>query len=60
VDRCFIPNTKITLKNGYKNIDKIEIGDKVLTHTGDYQNVYELLKNPYKYLFFILKSFCGG
>ena len=36
---CFVKNTKIQTSDGLKNIQDIEIGDKVLTHKGIYENV---------------------
>lgn len=36
---CFIPNTKITTIFGDKNIEDVNIGDLVLTHSGKYQKV---------------------
>lgn len=36
---CFISGTKIKTKNGYKPIDKIKVGEFVLTHTGEYKKV---------------------
>jgi len=36
---CFTAETKVTTKNGPKNINKIELGDEVLTHTGNYKKV---------------------
>ena len=36
---CFIKGTKINTKDGLKNIEKIRIGEEVLTHTGEYKKV---------------------
>ena len=37
---CFVAGTQVNLENGNtKSIEKLEIGDKVLTHTGKYQKV---------------------
>ena len=36
---CFIAGTKIVTKKGKKNIEKINIGDLVLTHTGKFHKV---------------------
>jgi len=40
---CFLPDTKITTSKGLKSIQDIEIGEKVLTHTGQYQEVINTL-----------------
>lgn len=36
---CFVAGTKILTENGYKNIESIEVGDKVLTHKNRYMPV---------------------
>ena len=38
-DRCLIKDTLITIDNGYKKVQDIRIGDRVLTHTGQLKNV---------------------
>jgi len=42
---CFIPGQIIKLKDNEKNIEDIQIGDKVLTHKNKYQEV----KNKFEY-----------
>lgn len=41
---CFVENTKILTKDGYKNIQDIKSGDYVLTHTNTYQRVVTPMK----------------
>jgi GMP reductase len=36
---CFVAGTKVKIENGYKKIEKIEIGDKVYTHLGNLKTV---------------------
>lgn len=36
---CFVADTKVLTKNGYKNIQDIVIGDLVLSHTGNWRKV---------------------
>lgn len=36
---CFIPNTQVKTETGNKNIQNINVGEKVLTHTGEYKPV---------------------
>ena len=44
---CFPAGTKITLEGGLsKNIEEIQVGDKVLTHTGSVKPVTELIVTP--------------
>lgn len=42
---CFAAGTKINTELGYKNIENIEPGDKVLTHDGSYQKVVKTHNN---------------
>jgi intein/homing endonuclease len=41
---CFEPGTLIKTDNGYKNIEDVEIGDMVFTHTNTYKRVYDKQK----------------
>ena len=41
---CFPAGTLITTREGFKPIDKIEIGDEVLTHLGRYRRVTEVMQ----------------
>lgn len=36
---CFVADTKVLTKNGYKNIQDVVIGDLVLSHTGNWRKV---------------------
>lgn len=36
---CFIPGSKVLTKNGLKNIEDVVIGDVVITHNGNWQEV---------------------
>ena len=42
---CFAAGTKINTELGYKNIENITIGDKVLTHDGSYQKIVKTHNN---------------
>jgi len=44
---CFINSTKVNTINGFKNIDEINIGDMVLTHTGSYKKVLKTIKKEW-------------
>ena len=39
---CFVAGTKVMTDNGYKNIEDIKIGDKVLTHKNRYMPVVNI------------------
>jgi ribonucleoside-diphosphate reductase alpha chain len=43
---CFVPGTKVYTTSGVKNIEDVNIDDKVVTHDGTLQNVKQLHKNP--------------
>ena len=49
---CFAAGTKVITDKGYKNIEDIQIGDKVLTHTNSFKTVEALgsdgIKDIYK------------
>lgn len=48
--RCFVHHTvKIYTDKGVKTINKIEVGDKVLTHNGRYKKVVRLLTDDKRY-----------
>lgn len=41
---CFPAGSRIMTEGGYKPIEKVEIGDRVLTHQGRYQQVLETMQ----------------
>lgn len=41
VDQCFTSESKVLTQDGYKNIDKISIEDKVMTSDGNFNKVIE-------------------
>src|SRR5690606_18288852 len=41
---CFPAGTRITTRDGFKAIEKIEPGDEVLTHKGRYRQVTEVMQ----------------
>jgi len=41
---CFLPNTLVYTKNGFKKIQNININDYVFTHTGEYKKVVNTFK----------------
>lgn len=45
---CFLKGTQIYTQNGYKNIEDIQIGDKVLTHKKRFKKVVRTFKSEDK------------
>ena len=45
---CLPAGSPVCANPSLKPIEKIEVGDKVLTHEGDYQEVQWVFKRPYK------------
>jgi len=41
---CFVPGQKVRTSDGLKNIEDIDRGEKVLTHTGTYKTVIKTFK----------------
>ena len=44
---CFTEDTLIKTSSGMKKIKDVQVGDKVLTHTGKYQEVLQTFENDY-------------
>ena len=44
---CFIKDTLVLTNNGYKEIQNVMIEDKLLTHTGEFQNIVNLQRKVY-------------
>jgi site-specific DNA-cytosine methylase len=44
---CFIKGTNVLTSAGYKLIETVEITDKLLTHTGNFQNILNLQRKTY-------------
>ena len=42
---CFVAGTRVYTNDGVKNIEDVELGDKVVTHTGNLKRVLQLHKN---------------
>jgi DNA (cytosine-5)-methyltransferase 1 len=44
---CFVAGTQTLTNNGYKNIEDVEINDKLLTHNRKFQNILNLQRKIY-------------
>lgn len=44
---CFVAGTKVLTNSGYKNIEDVSLKDKLLTHTGKFQNILNLQRKTY-------------
>jgi len=56
-DFCVAPGTLVMVENGVKPIEKIEVGDKVLTHQGRYREVVRTFRRFYEGNLVSLKVF---
>ena len=56
---CFIKGTEVLTENGYIKIEDIKIGQKVLTHTGDYRPVIQRHKTQYNDELYDIDITCG-
>jgi DNA (cytosine-5)-methyltransferase 1 len=52
---CFIKDTRVLTNSGYKEIQNVVIDDKLLTHTGTFQNIINLQKKIYNGLLYNIK-----
>lgn len=52
---CFVAGTKILTLKGYKNIEEVSLEDKLLTHTGLYQQILNLQQKNYTGALFEMK-----
>jgi len=53
---CFVKGTLVLTSNGYKNIEHVKITDKLLTHTGKFNNILNLQRKIYTGNLFQIKS----
>ena len=44
---CFVAGTKVLTLNGYKHIEDVSLNDKLMTHTGKFQNILNLQRKNY-------------
>lgn len=44
---CFVKDTLVLTYNGYKEVQNVSIDDKLLTHTGKFQNIINLQRKEY-------------
>lgn len=56
---CFVPGTMVLTDNGYKNIEDIQEGDMVLTHTNQYQKVIKPMKNYCNSFVYKIDTMCS-
>lgn len=45
---CFVKDTKVLTNNGYKNIQDVELTDRLLTHKNKFQKILNLQRKIYK------------
>jgi Fe-S cluster assembly protein SufB len=47
IEGCFTKGALVTTNPDYKPIEQIKVGERVLTHTGEYRHVYHTQERPY-------------
>ena len=52
---CFVSGTKVLTNAGYKEIECVNLSDKLLTHTGDFQAIVNLQKKIYNGILYKIK-----
>lgn len=52
---CFTKGTLVLTNNGYKQIEDIDLDDRLLTHTGKFQNILNLQRKIYTGFLYKLK-----
>jgi len=52
---CFIAGTKILTNHGYKNIEDVELDDKLMTHTGNFKRIVNLQQKTYNNKIYSIK-----
>ncbi len=57
VEGCFTKGHKVTVKEGYKNIEDIKVGDIVLTSKGRYKKVYKTQKRQHRGYMYNIKVY---
>ena len=56
---CFVPGTMVLTDNGSKNIEDIQEGDMVLTHTNQYQKVVKPMRNYCNSYVYKINAMCS-
>ena len=57
VDQCFSKDTIIYTKNGIKTIDKLQVGEEVITLNGDFNKINKILKYECNESMYKLKTY---
>ncbi|MBS3063191.1 MAG: SufD family Fe-S cluster assembly protein [Candidatus Diapherotrites archaeon] len=57
IEGCFTAGTEIVTENGHKPIEEVRVGEKVLTHAGEYKDVYQTQVRPYTGNLFTIEYF---
>lgn len=57
VEGCFTKGHRVTVKEGYKNIEDIKAGDVVLTSKGRYKKVYKTQKRQHRGYMYNIKVY---
>jgi len=55
---CFTAGTKVRTKDGFKNIEDIQVGDEVVSHTGEYRKVIDTMSHEYSGMYLVEITGC--
>lgn len=53
---CFAPGTLVRTETGYRPIETIEVGDRVLSSDGTYQKVTEVMSRPFSGMAYLWRT----
>jgi len=57
IEGCFTKGALVTTNPDYKPIEQIKVGERVLTHTGQYRHVYHTQERPYSGLLYTIEVY---
>ena len=53
---CFVAGTKVLTEEGFKNIEDVTLDNKLMTHTGKFQNIINLQRTNYSGLLYKIQA----
>jgi len=53
---CFVAGTKVLTEEGFKNIEDVTLDNKLMTHTGKFQNIINLQRTNYNGILYKIQA----